>query len=56
MTCIQIGGALVHFADDDEGPRHHAVSQARCEDCGRFMRWDERARWWDCTLHGGAPR
>lgn len=55
MTCILVGGALIHFADEPV-PGHHATYQARCEDCGRFLRWAESSAWWECSLHGLAPR
>lgn len=35
---------------DDTPMRHHSVSQARCDDCGRFLKWE--AGRWVCSKHG----
>lgn len=46
--CVMIGGALVHFAaDEDKPPPHHATYQPRCDDCGRFLAWVNG--WWACS-------
>ena len=46
MPCIMIGGALVHFPDE-YAARHHSISQARCDHCGRFLKWE--SGWWACS-------